>query len=89
MASINGYKYITEQEAQNAINLCNTYYGIPKTPTDITKNWCSYSYAELNTPTFWYIIYDDSLSVVLGLPTNFDVVIPPFSFDINENYVAS
>ena len=78
MAFINGYQYITEQEAQNAVNLCNTYYGIPKTPTDITQNWCSYSYAELNEPTFWYIIYDESLLVVLGQPTEFDVVLPPY-----------
>ena len=77
MAFINGYEYITEQEAQNAINLCNTYYGIPKTATDITQNWCSYAYAELNEPTFWYIIFDDTLLSVLGQPTTFEVIMPP------------
>ena len=74
--TISGYEYITEQEAQNAVNLCNSYYGIPKSATDITQNWCSYSYAELNTPPFWYIIYDDSLLSVLGEPTDFNVVRP-------------
>ena len=78
MAFINGYEYITEEEAQNAINLCNTYYGIPKTPTDITQNWCSYNYASLNTSPFWYITFDDSMLVVLGEPTIFEVNLPPF-----------
>lgn len=76
MAFINGYEYITEQEAQNAINLCNSYYGIPKIPTDITQNWCSYNFAKLNDPTFWYIIFDDTLLNVLGEPTLFEVVEP-------------
>jgi hypothetical protein len=78
MAFINGYQYITEEEAQNAINLCNTYYGIPKTPTDITQTWCSYNYASLNTSPFWYITFDDSMLVVLGEPTIFEVNLPPF-----------
>jgi hypothetical protein len=52
MASINGYQYITEEEAQNAVTLCNQHYGIPKSPTDITQNWCEYFYAELNNPVF-------------------------------------
>ena len=75
-----GYEYITEQQAQNAVNLCNTHYGIPQEPNDITQNWCSYTYAVLNTSPFWYIIYDDTLSIVLGEPTTFDVVVPPPPF---------
>jgi hypothetical protein len=75
MASINGYQYITEQEAQNAVTLCNQHYGIPKSPTDITQNWCEYFYAELNNPVFWYITFDDTLLPVLGQHTIFDVVI--------------
>ena len=78
MAFINGYQYITEEEAQNAVNLTNSYYGIPVISTDITQNWCSYNYASLNTPTFWYITFDDSLLVVLGEPTIFEVVLPTF-----------
>jgi hypothetical protein len=77
MQSIKGYQYITEQEAINAQGLCNTYYGIPVAPDDITQNWVDYQFAELNTPQFWYIIYDDSLLPVLGNPTNFDVAYPP------------
>lgn len=75
MASIKGYEYITEEQAQNAVVLSNQHYGIPKTPTDITQNWCEYICAELNNPVFWYIIYDESLLEVFGQPTIFDVVI--------------
>lgn len=74
MASIKGYKYNTEQLAQEAVNLCNTYYQIPQSPNDITQNWCDYKYAKLNNPTFWYIIYDESLVIVLGEPITFEVI---------------
>ena len=78
MESINGYQYITEQEAINACKLCNTYYGIPVNPDDVTQNWVEYQFAELNTPQFWYIVFDESLTPVLGTPTEFEVVYPPF-----------
>jgi hypothetical protein len=78
MQSINGYQYITEQEAINARGLCDTYYGIPVAPDDITQNWVDYQFAELNTPQFWYIVYDESLLIVLGTPSTFEVVTPPF-----------
>lgn len=78
MQSINGYQYITEQEAINAQALCNSYYGIPASPNDITQNWINYYFANLNDPQFWYIVFDDSLLPVLGQPTDFEVVTPPF-----------
>jgi hypothetical protein len=78
MAFINGYQYTTEQDAINARELCDTYYGIPVSPDDVTQNWVDYQFAELNTPQFWYIIYDDSLLPVLGQPTEFEVVTAPF-----------
>jgi hypothetical protein len=78
MASINGYQYITEQEAINARELCDTYYGIPVSSDDVTQNWVDYRFAELNTPQFWYIVFDESLSPVLGIPSNFEVITPPF-----------
>ncbi len=73
MQLINGYKYTIEQDAQSAVALCNQYYGIP-IEGDITQNWCMYQIAELNTPIFFYIIYDESLLVVLGEPTEFEVI---------------
>ena len=59
-----GYKYNTEIEAINAQKSCNAYYGIPKSEKDITKNWCTYDYSD----GFWYIIYDESLEPILGIP---------------------
>lgn len=75
---IKGYKYTTEQEAINARELCDAYYGIPVAPDDVTQNWVDYQFAELNTPQFWYIVFDESLTPVLGTPSEFEVVTPPF-----------
>jgi hypothetical protein len=78
MQSINGYQYPTEQEAINAREACDTYYKIPVSPDDVTQNWVEYQFAELNTPQFWYIVFDESLTPILGTPTEFEVVTPPF-----------
>jgi hypothetical protein len=78
MQSINGYQYNTEQEAINARKSVDTYYNIPVTPDDITQNWVDFNFAELNTPQFWYIVFDESLLPILGTPTQFEVVTPPF-----------
>lgn len=75
---VTGYKYTNEQDAIDAREACDTYYGIPVSPTDITQNWVEYQEASLNTPIFWYITYDKSLDVVLGAPTDFDVETLPF-----------
>jgi hypothetical protein len=80
MQSIKGYQYNTEQEAINAHELCNSYYGIPVAPDDVTQNWVDYKFAELNTPQFWYIVFDESLTPILGTPTEFEVVTPPFPY---------
>jgi len=66
-----GYKYNTEQEAITAQKSCNAYYGIPKSETDVTQNWCDYSYSE----NFCYIIYDESLQPILGEPIEFEIII--------------
>ena len=73
---IKGYKFTTKSKAQAAVDACNAYYGIPKTPKDVTQNWVEYSKAELNKPIFWYIVFDESLQVVLGNPIDFEVVTP-------------
>ena len=76
---INGYKYNTEQEAIDAREACDTYYGIPVSPDDVTQNWVEYQTASLDTPIFYYIRFDESLKVVLGQPTDFQVTIPPIN----------
>jgi hypothetical protein len=76
MIYINGYKYAIEQDAINARESCDVYYGIPVTPDDVTQNWVDYQFAELNDPQFWYIVYDETLLPILGEPTDFEVVAP-------------
>ena len=78
MQSTKGYQYTTEQEAINARESCDAYYGIPVSPDDVTQNWVNYQFAELNTPQFWYIVYNDSLLPILGTPSEFEVVTPPY-----------
>ena len=77
MAFIKGYKYTTEQEAINARESCDTYYGTPVNHDDITQNWTEYQKAELNNPIFYYIIFDETLQPILGEPINFEVITPP------------
>ena len=75
---VTGYKYTTEQEAINARELIDAYYGIPVSPEDVTQNWVDYQTAELDNPIFYYIQYHESLTVVLGEPITFEVTTPPF-----------
>ena len=77
MESTKGYQYQNEQEAFIAQQACNGYYRIPVTPDDVTQNWVDYRFAELNTPQFWYIVFDESLTPILGTPIEFEVVTPP------------
>jgi hypothetical protein len=78
MAYSTGYQYDIEQDAIDAREACDAYYGIPVAPDDITQNWVDYQFAEYNEPQFWYILYDDTLFPVLGEPTEFEVIEPPF-----------
>ena len=66
---IDGYKYTNEQEAIDARKQCADYYGLPVTPDDVTKYWVDYETAELDTPIFWYIVFDESIRAILGEPT--------------------
>jgi hypothetical protein len=70
---IDGYKYTNEQEAIDARKQCADYYGLPKSPEDVTKYWVDYETAELDTPIFWYIVFDESIREILGEPTQFEV----------------
>jgi len=73
---LNGYKYDTEQDAIDAREACDAYYGIPVAPDDVTQNWVEYNIADLNDPIFWYIRYDISLFPILGEPSDFNVILP-------------
>lgn len=73
---IKGYKYTTEKEAIDAKKECADYYGLPVAPEDVTQYWVDYEIAELDTPIFWYIQFDESIEVILGQPTEFNVTQP-------------
>jgi hypothetical protein len=75
---VTGYKYTNEQDAIDAREQCDAYYGIPVAPEDITQNWVDYNTATLDNPIFYYITFDDSLRIVLGEPITFEVTTPPF-----------
>ena len=70
---ITGYKYTNEQEAIDARKQCADYYGLPTAPENVTKYWVNYETASLDTPIFWYIIFDESIKMILGQPTTFEV----------------
>jgi hypothetical protein len=70
---ITGDKYTNEQDAIDARKSCADYYGLPKAPDDITQYWVDYQTAELDTPIFWYIVFDDSIEMILGQPTTFEI----------------
>lgn len=72
---ITGYKYTKEQEAIDARKQCADYYGLPVSPEDVTQYWVDYETAELDTPIFWYIVFDESIEQILGQPTQFEVTI--------------
>lgn len=70
---VTGYKYTNEQDAINAREQVDAYYGIPISPEDVTQNWVDYNTANLDNPIFYYITFDESLKVVLGEPITFNV----------------
>jgi hypothetical protein len=73
---IKGYKFLTEQEAIDARESCDKYYGIPVTPQDVTQNWVEYYSTYFDDPVFWYMMGDDSLIPILGEPYEFEVTFP-------------
>ena len=71
-----GYKYLTEEDAQQARKDCSDYYGIPVSLEDVTQYWVDYQCAALDTPVFWFILFDESLVPILGEPIEFDITQP-------------
>jgi hypothetical protein len=58
-----GWVFGTEEEASDAVELCNEYHNY--TP------WCRYFFANYNPDGFWFILYKDSIEEVLGPPVQF------------------
>jgi hypothetical protein len=68
-----GYKYTNEQDAIESRKKCADFYGLPTAPENVTKYWVNYETAYLDTPLFWYIIFDESVRDILGEPYLFEV----------------
>jgi len=67
-----GYKYNTEQEAIDAVALCNEYYGIPVSEDSVTQTFTDYFY---NESIGYYIIYSEELQQVLGNPQEIIIIL--------------
>lgn len=75
---VTGYKYTNEQDAIDARKQCADYYGLPVNPDDVTQYYVDYTEASLDTPIFWYIEFYQGTELVLGEPSEFEVITQPF-----------
>lgn len=66
-----GYTYINIADAEAAIQQCDIYYNIPKSPDDVTQHWAGFEYSE--NDNFYFILFDESLLPILGEPIEFEV----------------
>jgi hypothetical protein len=71
---IKGYKFNTELDAQTAMVQCANFYGLPVSDDYITIYFVDYNYSALDG--FWYIIWVDGCTEVLGQPDDFPVTFP-------------
>lgn len=69
MESIKGWKFLKEDAANEAVQLCNTYYVIPTPLNPGLISWCSTFQIE----DFWFISWDESIEVVLGEPIEIEI----------------
>jgi hypothetical protein len=65
------YKFETEQDAINAKQSCDSYYGYPKEGC-VTSSWVDYSYYE--TDNIYYIVFNDTLTPILGEPIEYEIL---------------
>jgi hypothetical protein len=71
--TILGYKYNTETEAQIARKQCADYYGLPVSQDSVTIYYIDYDYSLEDN--FYYIIWAQGVTEVLGEPTEFELTI--------------
>jgi len=70
-----GYKYITEDEAQNARKQCANFYGLPVSDDSVTLYYVDYRYSEKDN--FYYIAWAEGVTEVLGEPAEFEITDEP------------
>ena len=71
--TIKGYFYQNEEDAISAVEKCNDFYNIVPTADNTTTSWTSYKKTEYNSPSFYYITWDKSLTEILGEPEDLTV----------------
>ena len=67
-----GYKYLTKQDAVDAVTSCNQYYNITRSENKVTSTWCEY---EKDVNDIYYITHNKTLIPVLGEPYEFTIEI--------------
>jgi hypothetical protein len=67
-----GYKFTTENKAQEALSLVNDSITFPEGGT--TTSWTNYSYAGENSPEFYFIPSDSHTDTILKGKETFEVV---------------
>jgi hypothetical protein len=70
MRFIKGYKFNTEQESIDTIEICNKHFNIVQDENLITKYYVNYIYDELG---FYYIKEHQSLIEILGESNEFEI----------------
>ena len=68
-----GYKYTTEELANEARQSIDTQFGYPK-ENCVTQHWVDYQFSELDG--FYYILFDESIESILGTPEEFEITQP-------------
>ena len=75
MEFIKGYLFDNKNDAIQARERCDVFYGMPVNANDVTQHWCDYQFAALQG--FYYIIFDESLLPVLGEPQDIEIITKP------------
>ena len=67
--NIKGYLFATEIEAQEAVQLVNDFFNVPKNENSITTNWIDFEVIE----EFIFIRENESLFQILGEPIEINI----------------
>jgi hypothetical protein len=70
---IKGYIYQSQEDAISAVEKCNDFYNIVPTADNTTTSWVSYNKTNYNSPSFYYITWDKSLTEILGEPEDLTI----------------
>jgi hypothetical protein len=69
------YKFLSEEDAQSAIQNINNHFGIPVSEDSVTQTYCGF---EAHPDGFLFIRYMPELFEILGSPVNVNIDVNPF-----------